>query len=271
MRQMNRDRWRKTCPGVPACAKLLSMLLMLTAGGSLQGRGQAAATAGPPLDAGPVVVTLEQAIKRAEANEPEFAAARADSQVAGLDRWIARAGLLPNAVYHNQALYSQTDRGQTIPRFIANNAAREYSSQGVFNETLGLGQLAGVRRADAEEARAKAELEVARRGLVAAVTGLYYGVVAEDNKLTIAERAYGEATAFTELTSKREQERESAHADTVKAQLLEQQRERDLSDARVAAEKARLELGVLLFADPRTPYTVTAADGSAPLSAAPRR
>ena len=44
----------------------------------------------------------------------------------------------------------------------------------------------------------------------------------------------------------------------VKAQLVEQQRDRDVEDARVAAEKARLELGVLLFPDPRTPYTLSA-------------
>ena len=45
----------------------------------------------------------------------------------------------------------------------------------------------------------------------------------------------------------------------VKAQLEEQQRQRELSDAQVAAEKARLELAVLLFPDPRTPYTLAAA------------
>jgi outer membrane protein TolC len=137
----------------------------------------------------------------------------------------------------------------------------------VINETVGLAGVAGVRRADAEAARASAELEVARRGLTAAVSGLYYGVAAADNKLAIAERARSEAADFTVLTGKREQARESAHADVVKAQLLEQQRDRDLSDARVAAEKARLELGVLLFPDPRTPYSITAADGAAPLPA----
>ena len=52
-----------------------------------------------------------------------------------------------------------------------------------------------------------------------------------------------------------------AHADVVKAQLQQQQRQRDLSDADVAADKARLELAVLLFPDPRTPYS-TEAPGS---------
>ena len=46
----------------------------------------------------------------------------------------------------------------------------------------------------------------------------------------------------------------------VKAQLQQQQRDRDLADARLAAEKARLELGVLLFPDPRTDYTLALPD-----------
>jgi outer membrane protein TolC len=69
-----------------------------------------------------------------------------------------------------------------------------------------------------------------------------------------------EAADFTNLTTHREQVRESAHADVVKAQLVEQQRDRDLEDARVAREKAALELGVLLFQDPRTQYTLEAPD-----------
>jgi outer membrane protein TolC len=139
---------------------------------------------------------------------------------------------------------------------------REYASQAEINETLGLGGLAALRRAAAEAARSAAELEVARRGLVAAVTGLFYGTIAADSKLTVAERARAEAAGFTGLTSKREQAREAAHADLVKAQLGEQQRERDLGDAKVAAEKARLELAVLLFPDPRTPFTLAAPEGA---------
>ena len=262
------------------CAHFLWVFLILAAGSGLPALGQASGQ-GTQVDAtpppGPIVISLEEAIRRAEANEPQFAAALADSRSAGLDRSIARAGLLPSAVYHNQALYTQPNgqqnqAGQGVgsqpsPKFIANNAVREYASQALINETVGLGGLAGVRRADAEAARASAELEIARRGLAAAVTGLYFSVVASDNKLAIAGNARAEAADFTALTGKREQARESAHADVVKAQLLEQQRERDLSDARVAAEKARLELSVLLFPDPRTPYTVAAPEDGAPLAA----
>lgn len=214
-------------------------------------------------------ITLEEAIHRAEANEPAYAASSAESRAAGLDRSIARAGLLPGVVYHNQAIYTQPNGDksqgtatQTTQKFIANNGVHEYASQAVINETLGLGGLAGVRRTDAAAARAKAELEIARRGLVAAVTGLFYGSLAADTKLAVAQRANQEAAEFTSLTDKREQAREAAHADVVKAQLAEQQRLRDVQDARLAAEKAHLELGVLLFADPRTPYTLAPANAT---------
>jgi outer membrane protein TolC len=244
---------------------------------SVSANGQVATSVSAPDPATqPVSITLEEAIHRAEANEPMYATALADSKVAALDRSIARAGLLPSTTFHNQALYTQPNGlqnqagqgtgSQPSPRFIANNAVREYASQGVVNETLGLGQFSELRRADAAAALATAELEIARRGLVATVTSLYFGLTATANKLAIAERALAEAQEFTKLTGQREQAREAAHADAVKAQLAQQQRERELSDAKLAADKARLELGVLLFPDPRTPYTVLADDKPAPLS-----
>src|SRR5882757_9584072 len=98
----------------------------------------------------PVVVTLDQALSRAQANEPSFAAASAASKVAALDHSIARAALLPSAVYHNQFLYTQpsgSSSTQSTPRFIANNAVHEYTSQGVVSETIGLQQLTAVSRA----------------------------------------------------------------------------------------------------------------------------
>jgi outer membrane protein TolC len=247
----------------------------MPAGARAQSAAAAADSSPPP--APPVSITLEEAIHRAQANEPSYAATAADSRSASLDRSIARSALLPGVVYHNQYLYTEPNglqnqagqgaAAQPAPKFIANNAVREYASQAVVDETIGLGQLAGLRHADAAAAVAAAELEIARRGLVAAVTGLYYGAISTDHKLAIAERARSEAADFTSLTGKREQQREAAHADVVKAQLQQQQRERDLSDARLAAEKARLELGVLLFPDPRTPYVLAPADSIAPLAA----
>ena len=221
-----------------------------------------AQTAPPQPSGAPQVITLDDAIHRAQANEPNFAIARAEAKATALDRSIARAALLPNAIYHNQFLYTQGTAGtvpadgvQTAaPIFIANNAVHEYMSQAMVNETIGLRAVADVRLANAMAARAAAQYEVARRGLVATVVSFYYNLTASEHKVRVAERAANEAAGFTDLTHKREVAREISHADVVKAQLLQQQRERDLADMRLAADRARLELGVLLFPDPRTSY-----------------
>ncbi|HLY42330.1 MAG TPA: TolC family protein [Terracidiphilus sp.] len=224
----------------------------------------------PPAPSAPVSITLEEAIHRAESNDPAYATASADSGAARLDRSISRASVLPSVDYHNQLLYTQPNgllnqagqgaASQPAPRFIANNAVREYASQGVVNENAGFSQLAAIHHADAAAAVAAAELEVSRRGLVSAVAALYYGRWAADQKLEHADNALAEARAFTHLTTQRENAREAAHADVVKAQLEEQQRYRDFSDAKLAADKARLELAVLLFPDPQTAYDVVVPD-----------
>ncbi|HEY4356936.1 MAG TPA: TolC family protein [Acidobacteriaceae bacterium] len=215
-------------------------------------------------------LTLDQAIARAAANEPTFASARAEQQALALERTNAKAALLPTATYHNQAIYTEPNGapasriGQVTnadsPIFIANNAIREYASQGLFDEKLGFSQVAAIRVASANAARAEAELEVARRGLVATVVSLYYGAGSGGDKVAVAERALAEANRFVEITQKRETAREAAHADVLKAELQQQQRQRELDEAKLAADKARIELGVLLYPDPLTPYTLAPND-----------
>jgi outer membrane protein TolC len=243
-------------------------------------RGQAAPTNAPSAvpAAPPVVITLDEAIHRAQSSDANYAAAVAASRSSTLDRNITFGNLLPSAVYHNQALYTQPNglsnqagqgvASQPAPRFIANNAVREYASQGLVNETVGLGSVAAVRHAQAVAAQDAAEQEIARRGLTSAVVSLFYSSLAADHKLAVADRARQEAADFTKLTREREQARESAHADVLKAQLEEQARNRDFEDAQIAAQKARLELGVLLFPDPRTACTLSAPE--APESLASR-
>jgi outer membrane protein TolC len=215
----------------------------------------------------PAVISLAEAIHRAQQNEPAFASSLAAQKSAAIDRYLGRAALLPSVVYHNQVLYTQPN-GQTNqivqsgtqlpPIFIANNAVHEYISQASINETVGLKQFADAQVAAANAARASAELEVAHRGLILSVVSLYYSVSAFETKQHVLEEALREAQSFTDLTEKREAAREGAHADVVKAQLQQQQRQRDLSDGALAADKSRLELAVLLFPDPRTPFSTEA-------------
>lgn len=244
--------------------------------------GFAAASAAQSNSAGsapsqPIVITLEEAIHRAQTSDPAFAAAQAASKSAVLDRSIAAAGLLPSAHLYSSDIYTQPngiynegDAGQTLaplPRFVANDSRPwEYMAQGIADETLSLAGVANVRRAQAAAAQAAAEQEIARRGLVAGVTSLFYTARAADGKVAVAQQALKEASRFTRITGEREQAREAAHADVVKAQLVEQMRTREFQDAQVEAEKVRLELGVLLFPDPRTPYTLSAPAAAPPLA-----
>jgi outer membrane protein TolC len=248
----------------PSLASRLCLIGLATAPAVLHAQQVSA----PPAAAS-TSISLDEAISRARANEPGFAAALAASRVSALDHSIARSALLPSVVYHNQYIYTQPNGSynqagavgsQASPRFIANNAVREYASQGVVNETIGVAQFTAVSQASAASAIAAAELEIARRGLVATVIGLFYGSLAVDKKVDVAHRAADEANSFTTLTQQREVAREAAHADVVKAQLQQQQRERELADATLQAQKSRLELAVLLFPDPRSPYTLTVAN-----------
>lgn len=251
-----------------AIAAKLSFVLLLGMACGVQVCAQQAGT--------PEHVSLADAIKRAEANEPMFATAVAAQRSAKIDSYLAKAALLPSVTFHNQVLYTQpngqTNQGgqvgvQASPVFIANNSIHEYTSQASVDERISMSQVAAAQVVAANAAVASAELEVARRGLVSAVVSLYYTVSAAESRQRLLEEGLAEARDFTQMTTRREVAREVAHADVVKAQLQEQQRQRDLTDATVSAQRARLELAVLLFPDPRTPYTTDAPSGQPVLPA----
>lgn len=210
-------------------------------------------------------LTLDHAIAAAMVNDPIYASSVAANGAARMDHALARSALLPNAAAHGQYLYTQPNgvrnqAGQTgsqaAPRFIANNAIREYAAQVLVNETIGVAGFADLQRTRALAAQAAADLESARRDLVLRVVQLYFGLLSAQNKLQVASQARDEARGFASLTQKLENGREVAHADVVKADLALQQREREWSDASLAEERARLDLGALIFPDPRTPYTL---------------
>src|SRR6202035_4543483 len=116
-----------------------------------------------------VVISLAEAIHRAQQTEPAFASALAAQKSANIDRYLAKASLLPSAIYHNQMIYTEPNGKinptaqpgtQVAPVFIANNAVHEYISQASINETVGLKQFADATVASANAARATAELEI---------------------------------------------------------------------------------------------------------------
>ncbi|GAC1651395.1 MAG: hypothetical protein NVS9B15_11600 [Acidobacteriaceae bacterium] len=213
-------------------------------------------------------ITLTEAVQRAQGANSAYALARANADIANAQNTIARSALLPGIMYHNQYLYTQGSKtpttlasnGTQAPavRFIANNTVHEYISQGIATETIGPNLLAQLGSAKASAAAARAELEVARRGLVNTVVGSYYNVLATAQKTGIATRALDEAQQFGTNTQQREAGGEVAHADVVRANLQIQQRQREINDAHLAEEKARIDLGIFLFPDPTSPYSLAA-------------
>ncbi len=133
--------------------------------------------------------------------------------------------------------------------------------------SLGVERLAEYRRTIAAQSLAAAKKDVVERGLVATVVGSYYAAVAAQRKSVSSQRALEEAQQFADVTRKLEKGGEVAHADVLKSQLVLQQRQRELQDARLAVDKSRIALAVLMFPDYRLDFELV--DDLASLQALP--
>lgn len=201
----------------------------------------------PQVSQTPAPLTLADAIKLAKANAPEFRAAVTEAGLARENRVQARAALLPDVSYNTGAIYTEPN-GTDTGVFVEANAIREYISRGVIHEGIGFSTIADYRNARFLEAAARAKQEVATRGLVAAVVKAFYSEVVAAHKTQNAQAAADEANRFLDLSRKLERGGEVAHSDMIKAQLQANDRQRDLQEARLAEEKARLDFAVLVFA-----------------------
>jgi outer membrane protein TolC len=194
----------------------------------------------------PLVLTLQDALARAKANDPQFRAALTDMGVAHQDTVQSRAQLLPNVNYNMQYIYTQGN-GTPTGRFLANNGVHEYIAQGNVHQALSPGMFAEYRKTAAAEALARAKAEIATRGLVVTVVQAYYGYVVAQRKYATAQKAAAEADHFLEISQKLQNGGEVARSDVIKAQIQNNQQQRDLQDALLAMNKTRLDLAVLLF------------------------
>ena len=238
---------------------LLGIVLVISAFGQDQRfkvSGQVltpAATGDTDSGQAPLVLTLQDALKRAEANSPEFRAALTELGVAHQDTVQRRAQLLPNVNYNMQFIYTQGNFVSNLPppaptgRYIGNNGVHEYIAQGNVHQALSPGMLADYRRVEAAEALSRAKSEIATRGLVVTVVQAYYGYVVAERKYATAQKAASEADHFLGLSQKLQNGGEIARSDVIKAQIQDQQQQRELQDALLEMNKARLNLAVLLF------------------------
>ncbi len=203
----------------------------------------------------PQVLTLQDALARAKANDPQFRAAVTALGLAHQDVVQSRAALLPNVSYNMQFIYTQggSPAGQ---RFVANNGVHEYLAQGNIHQALSPGMLAEHGKVTAAEALARAKSEIATRGLVVTVVQAYYRYLVAQRKYATAQKAVAEADHFLGISQKLENGGEVAHSDVIKAQIQNNQQQRDLQEARLGMNKSRLDLAVLMFPDFNENFTV---------------
>ena len=174
------------------------------------------------------------------------------------DRFQAQKANLPTVNAFNQYINTQGN-GTLSGTFVANDGVHVYNEQAVVHEeALMLVRHGELRRAMAAEAVAKAKVEVAARGLNATVIQNYYAILSAQHKETAnTQISVTEAERFIDLTQKQEQAGEAARADVIRAQIPLRQLRRDLQDAEVAVEKAKIALGVLIFPDFTAEFSVT--------------
>ena len=196
----------------------------------------------------PLMLTLQDALARAKKNDPTYRSAVTDFGLAREDRMQGRAAMLPSVNYNAAFLYTEGN-GTSAARYIANNGVHEYLSQGNVHEEISLATIAGYRRSSAAEAVARAKAEIAVRGLVVTVVQTYYGFVVAQRKYATAQRAATEAQRFFDISQKLEHGGEVAHSDVIKAQIQNQQQQRDLQEAELQMNHSRLDLAVLVFPD----------------------
>lgn len=203
-----------------------------------------------------LLIDLKEALSRARKYGLQLDPATIAVAQAREDQKQAKAAKLPVLNAFNQFIYTEGN-GTPSGVFVANDGVHVYNEQAqVREDLLSLVRRGEIRRTQAAEAAARAKLDVAARGLNATVIQGYYSIVASQRKYGNAQTSLGEAARFLDITQKQERGGEAAHSDVIKAQLQLQQRQRDLQDAELVLDKAKIALGVLIFADLREDFSV---------------
>jgi outer membrane protein TolC len=201
-------------------------------------------------------IDLKDALSRARKYGLQLEPATLAVALAREDRKQAKAATLPSLNAFNQFIYTEGN-GTPSGVFVANDGVHVYNEQAqVHQDLLSFARRGEIRRAQAAEAAARARLDVAARGLNATVIQDYYSIVASQRKYVNAQTSLGEAARFLDITQKQERGGEAAHSDVIKAQLQLQQRQRDLQDAELVLDKAKIALAVLIFPDLREDFSV---------------
>lgn len=205
---------------------------------------------GPNQAQPPRVITLADAVAQAARVSAQFQSAVTDAKLAHEDRTQARNAILPTISYTSQALLTQGNGGRTnVGRFVTNDGVHVYRSWGVLHEDLSPADYLGTtyRQARAAAAIANAKAEIAKRGLNATVTKLYYALAVAQRKYATAQLAADTAKHFYDITQDAENVGQAAHSDVLQAEIQYRQQDQAFEEAKLAMESARMDLAVLIF------------------------
>ncbi|MBV8903351.1 MAG: TolC family protein, partial [Acidobacteriia bacterium] len=210
----------------------------------------------PAPSPGTLMIDLKEALARARQYGAQIQSANIAAQLAREDWKQAKAAALPSVNGLNQFIYTEGN-GTPSGVFVANDGVHVYNEQlQAHEEVLALVRRGEIRMAAAAAAVARAKTEVAARGLIATVVQDYYAIAAAQRKLTNGQSSLSEAEHFLDITQKQERGGEAAHVDVIKAQLQVEQHRRDVQDAELAVEKAKIALAVLIFPKLEVDYSI---------------
>lgn len=218
----------------------------------------AAAQANAPAEPSPtnLKIDLPAALARAHKYGVQIQTANIAAILAKEDRAQAVAATLPTVSALNQFIYTEGN-GTPSGVFVANDGVHVYNEQlQAHEELLSLVRRGEVRLAAASVAVAKAKAGIAERGLDLTVIQDYYAIASAARRLSNTQQSLNEAQHFFQITQDQERGGEVAHADTLKAQIQVQQRQRDLQDAKLNLDKAKIALSILIFPSLQTNYEI---------------
>lgn len=206
----------------------------------------------------PLVLTLNDALERAQQYDAQFQAAVADAASAREDVLQARASLLPSLSATTQYIGNQPNGVNPNGRFVSMDGVNMYRAWLVMHQALSVDTLTGtsVRRSRAMEAEVSARLDAQQRGLVVTVTRAYYAVVTAERKYATAQESAAQAQRFLDVARRQQRLGQVAMADVIKAQIQAQQQAQTYREATLALDTARLGLAVLIFPDFSEHFTV---------------
>lgn len=210
------------------------------------------------------LLTLDDALRRANTLSSGFQQAGLNEQIAAEDVRQAQAAFLPKVTAPLSYIYTSPALGlppgtPRAPSFIANNAISEYQA---YLNVSGDIDIAGRLRATLAKNRALLEAahagtEVARRALAQAVIDVYYGLALATAQRSAAELNLAAAEEFERITSLLLSGGEIASVDLIRAQLQTLGRRNELEIARANEEVAAGSLRVLVGYDFAQPISTT--------------